>query len=165
MRIQAFVRCNELFCNELQKLFSGFSVPIAHIVSIYILKGGGVMAVFGTTLGLLTSSLLYTIFFVTESRKRSPPSKKIEPKKTLSDKENNIVNEFDVGNKNECAAIARKLFDCFVVTFKPREGHKRAIVLILMSTMCLNLLSGCNLIILLFLFLNNHWKNCIFLNA
>ena len=126
---------------------AGISIPIAHIVSIYILEGGGKMAVFGTTLGLLTSSLLHTVFFVTESRQRSPSAKKIEPIKTLSTKEKN-VNELGNRNKNEYAVIARKLLNCFVVTFKPREGHKRAIVLILMTTMCLNLLSGCNLTII-----------------
>ena len=127
---------------------AGISVPLAHVLSIYIYESGGNLAIWLTTLSLLLSSLVYIIFFVKDSRGRGSrvPSKKVDPIKTISDKEKKLVlNELESTsqNKHECATIIRNLLECFVVTFKPREGHRRAVVLILMSAMCLILLSGC----------------------
>ena len=122
----------------------GVSVPIAHFSSIYIYQAGN-MAVFWTTLALLTSALGYAIFFVKESL---PPIPKNEAEfvKTFPDKNSKLVIE-DYIEKDEpqvdCVAILKNLMQCFVVTFKPREGYKRACILILMTTMCLTLLTGC----------------------
>ena len=134
----------------------GISVPFAHIISIYIYESGGNLAIWLTTLSLYSLALIYIIFFVKDSRgKRSLPRsssasmERVESIKTISEIEKKIVSNQSVKNesagkeKNECTALVRNLFECFVVTFKKREGHQQAVVLILIAAMCLTLLSGC----------------------
>ena len=108
------------------------------------------MAVWGTTLILHTLALLYMTFFVRDTRGKE--ARLLTPAKVMPEKDNSklaqeIVTSYE-SPKNSCIIILKNLLQCFVVTFKPREGFKRACILILMAAMCLTLLSGCKKIAL-----------------
>lgn len=108
------------------------SYPTASFISIYIYSYGGYYAIWGTSLGVGLITLLYIIFVIKDSRGRE--SEELQNDAALSvnfdaeDPENSQFNFF---------FVVSNLWECFAVTFQPRNGYKRACLAILLGSMCL----------------------------
>ena len=103
------------------------SFPAANFASIYIYTYGGYLAVFGTSFGLGLLTLLYIIFFITDSRGKDLNHGNI----------NTSAEELVEVPPASCGSIFSNLWECFYVTFQPRNGYKRACIIILLMSMCL----------------------------
>jgi hypothetical protein len=103
------------------------SFPAANFASIYIYTYGGYLAVFGTSFGLGLLTLLYIIFFITDSRGQGARYVNM-----------NISNEEleEPSPPANCSSVISNLWECFYVTFQPRNGHKRACIIVLLMSMC-----------------------------
>lgn len=109
------------------------SVPIAYLIGSYIYEFGGPLASLGTSAGLTSISVLYTIFFV----KESTTNKSIEP--VVKD------NQSEIMDKKDCSTVFKNLWICFKITFKKRPGYERAcICLLLIATLLGHFVRGDN---------------------
>lgn len=111
------------------------SYPTANFISIYLYSYGGYIGIWATSLSLGVINLLYIIFFIKDSRGRE--SMKLEETETFSsinpdDQEGNET----VASICGCSTVALNLWECFAITFQPRNGYKRACLSILLASMC-----------------------------
>ena len=100
---------------------SAMSIPFALLAGSFIYQYGGSLALWSTSLGLMSLALLYVVFFVKES---------------VAIDDIAILKECPKGNgycKHQSHFIQR-LFGSFAITFKSCPGYKRASILLLLST-------------------------------
>ena len=114
------------------------SYPIANFLSIYIYSYGGYLAIWGTSLGVGVVTLLYVLFVVQDSRGREQETNDDVP-----------YAHFDVLDANDASSVRcdfctviSNLWECFDVTFQPRNGYKRACLCILLASMCFFILQS-----------------------
>lgn len=114
------------------------SYPIASFVSIYIYTYGGYFAIWGTSLGLGTIALLYIIFWIKDSRGLESEDEQVEssysPSVNFGQDDEELVALRTA--RCRCGSVALNLWECFTVTFQPRNGYKRACLSILLASMC-----------------------------
>lgn len=114
------------------------SYPIASFVSIYIYTYGGYFAIWGTSLGLGTIALLYIIFWIKDSRGLESEDEQVEssysPSVNFGQDDEQLVALRTA--RCHCGSVALNLWECFTVTFQPRNGYKRACLSILLASMC-----------------------------
>lgn len=112
-------------------IFTGmimFSVPVASYVSVQIYRFGGEWAVWNTSLGLSIIALVYLIFFVTDSRGQQPVP-------VVEEKPAEKTNQsFDTRNQ---PSLINSITQCFVVTFRRRDGYKRIRLVLMLVMICL----------------------------
>lgn len=128
------------------------SFPVANFVSIYIYTYGGFFAIWGTSLGLGVTTLCYIIFFIKDSRGRESAENQIgntySPVVDHSQESEEFSNSGTIGCR--CDSVAFNLWECFAVTFQPRNGYKRACLSILLAAMCVFVYQSTNVYILSF---------------
>ncbi len=126
---------------------NGVSIPLAHLAGSYIYEYGGSWAAWGTSLILMSLALLYVIFFVKESVRwtinKIDPEEIVDPSKKPAEKSMMKVVEDELRNGKkesiykEFVNVLNNAWYCFVVTFKKREGYKRACICFLLATILL----------------------------
>lgn len=117
--------------------FIAMAVPITQLIRIPIYDGGGYLAIWLTALGLYILALVYVIFFLDDSRGQQTQN------------ESGVIRARDPGEMSgspleeafDCLAIKRNMWQSFAITFQPRQGHKRAIILLLIACLALNVFS------------------------
>nr|CAH0103279.1 unnamed protein product [Daphnia galeata] len=114
------------------------SYPIANFISIYIYSYGGFFAIWGTSLGLGVITLCYIIFFIKDSRGHESEEDQIENNYSSVNNYSPDNEESDTSGtiRCRCDSVAFNLWECFAVTFQPRNGYKRACLSILLASMC-----------------------------
>jgi hypothetical protein len=89
-------------------------------------------------LGLGVTTLYYIIFFIKDSRGRESAENQIgntySPVVDYSQESEEFSNSGTIGCR--CDSVAFNLWECFAVTFQPRNGYKRACLSILLAAMC-----------------------------
>lgn len=115
------------------------SYPIASFISIYIYTYGGYFAIWGTSMGLGVITLLYVICFIKDSRGSESEEEQVEnsysPSVNFGQDDEQLVGFRTV--QCRCGSVALNLWECFTVTFQPRNGYKRACLSILLASMCM----------------------------
>lgn len=96
------------------------AMPIGSFMSRFVLEYGGHLAIWGTSLGCFTLSLLWIIFFVQDSRGKG------------SNLEIASGCERKKMEGNAAAVVLKNLLHCFAVTFKARPGNKRSCLTIIL---------------------------------
>ena len=104
------------------------SFPAANFASIYIYTYGGYLAVFGTSFGLGLLTLLYIIFFITDSRGQGA-----RHHVNINTSTEELEEPSPPAN---CSSVVSNLWECFYVTFQPRNDYKRACIIVLLMSMC-----------------------------
>ena len=114
----------------------GISVPFANLMSGYIYASGGNIAIWGTALCLYAVAFVYLIFGFSDSCGPQSVKKITTVLEKSYEKEDKRKNGLDIAKEN-CMFIFTNLYQCFVDTFKRREGYKRACISLLIAMTCL----------------------------
>lgn len=124
-------------------LVAGMSIvafPIAQLLSGVIYENGGYMAIWGTSLGLSGCNLLYIVFYLKDSKGKSV---QLAVESSTNNEKTVVTTIVEIEKKpTDCVLVLKNLWNCFVVTFRPRVANRRASVSLLLSVLCVNLLSG-----------------------
>ena len=123
-------------------LFTGITMlsgPIGNFVSGYIYHYGGHLSVWLSSIGCLILSLLYLVFFLAESRSKAPVNIKSDTASSSDSTSSSKQSEF-IPN---LLSILKNLLLCFTVTFRPRPGYRRLIIVLLLTMMCILIFSDC----------------------
>lgn len=114
------------------------AVPISQFIRVPIYNNGGYLAIWLTALGLYALAFIYVIFFLEDSRGRE---KQTEPRVFRPIREPGHMSGSPFEEAFDCMAIKRNLWQCFTITFQPRQGYKRVIIALLLACLSLNLFS------------------------
>ena len=108
-------------------LYAG--VPAGTFLSAYIFKAAGYFGIYGTTLALQIFVCFYIAFFITDTR--GPHSNFSYPNSELDITRSCVRRFISIIN-------IQQLLDVFRVTFKKRRNNLRAVILVLVTLMLLN---------------------------
>ena len=102
------------------------AIPIASLMSKFLLEHGGPLSVWCVTLSCYAVAIAWTAFLIKDSRGKGS---NLELNTTKSEE------------KEHGASVLKNLYRSFAVTFKPRTGYKRACLAILLGMRCISIFS------------------------
>ena len=122
------ITANESRTSRMSFLYAAITIsfPAGLFASIYLYQYGGYLAIWGTSLGLALSALLYTIFFITDSRGQ---------KSELGINDDGSDQATTVTPSDTSDNIFSNIWGCLVTTFQSRPGYKRLTVILLLAGM------------------------------
>jgi len=124
--------------------------PIANFLAIYLFKYTSYMSVCLIALGVLTLAFIYAFLFITSSKGPNYEARVGPLIERIINNTQVVIVEYTMpkcGQKNNqrsnlCASFLKELCKCFSITFRPRMGHQRVCVFLLLIILCLTLFSN-----------------------